>query len=373
MFDAPLGRHHVPRLAWDGRHYRLVTYGGAPWQLAYARLDLTQAGTTPSLTVALGPGVQPQVALSIGQGNDRLGAIFIDFDAETTRVNIPRPEAPPPGTPLPDPMPPPPPDHIDVHQPQTYFAIIDAEGHASPRVALGSTNAQHAAPGASVAWHARSQSWGAVWIEDGHVMFGTIDTDGRPGAAVDLSPQARATHDDAAIISTASGFAVPISIGGDLVLVETAARGGAIERRTTIATNVLEPEVAFDGRRFGVVMRTATELRLSFVEDGRATPPVTIVRAETGRTIGAPTITHDPEHEQFVVAWPSAGSGHDDRLCYARLGPAGTPTEGFPMRIDDQEIHQGHPSFAGMGPDLAVSYILGDPNETARIGFVRGL
>jgi len=73
------------------------------------------------------------------------------------------------------------------------------------------------------------------------------------------------------------------------------------------------------------------------------------------------------------VVWPDGTQGFDDRLCFARLDAHGAPVAGHPIRLDDEEIHQGYASIAGAGATLAVSYILGDPNGAVRVGLVRGL
>ena len=113
-------------------------------------------------------------------------------------------------------------------------------------------------------------------------------------------------------------------------------------------------------------------LRFVTLTGGKLGTPVTIATASGGPVLNTPVIQADGA--QWVIAYGQrvgGAVGFDDRIWVTRVDGAGNPAKGYPRRIDSEDVHQGYASIAGTGCDLAVSYILGDPNYDVRVGVVR--
>src|SRR5262249_15979267 len=106
------------------------------------------------------------------------------------------------------------------------------------------------------------------------------------------------------------------------------------------------------------------------VAGGKVGAAITIAKTVGGPNLNTPVLAVDGA--QYVVAWGEGkGAVFDDRVKIARVERTGKLVAGYPRRIDPEEGHQGYASLGGSGCDLAVSYILGDPNGEVRVGVVR--
>jgi hypothetical protein len=322
VFDPPPSRHHVPQLVWTGAGYATISYGGQPSELGMSVIDLAKPRH-----VALGSGFLAGAAAN----GTQIAVAFTD--------NAPRR--------------------------RSLFTVVDTAGSAVvPRIPLGDPDSNHAGF-TLVAWHPTLQEWGVVWSERNNLTrFARISAQGRLGATVDLKHLylSRAQR----LVTTASGYALAAqaSQGAQILEIE----GAAIARRIKFDDAAIDPVAAFDGVSFGLVYRTRDELVFVRFERGAEVARRVIAR---GTTLGTPSIAAG--QGGFIVAWSERkrSGAFDDRIQIAQLDAAGAPVAGYPRRLDPDEQHQGEPSFAGTGCNLAVSYLIGDPNGTPRHAIVR--
>lgn len=398
VFDPAGDRHSLPRLVSGPRGYALVGYGGPPSTLHLTTLDLVRR-TTRSRSV--GTGFLPAVA---SNGN-QLGIAFLDIGA-----NRPRPRARP--SPPHEGMNPDLEDQFIVidgrraHAPrsnrnQSFFTVIGRDGSTVvKRIPLGDQRVMHTSPGVGVAWNPTAKEWGVIWSEFNLLKFARVDMMGRVRderrLVVDgfINPHSK-------LVWTGARYAFVAATSAGHVVIEIDVKGTR-ELKLPISGTTLEPVLdAMGARRYGVVYRTTRpppaaavspappgrpppappqhmppppeihELWFVAITDGVVHKPRLVTTAASGAVFNSPVLATDGG--QLVVAWGErrAPSGFDDRLWFARLDAAGTVAAGYPVRLDDEELHQGDASITGTGCELAVSYILGDPNQAVRIGVVR--
>lgn len=338
VFDPPTKRHSMPQLTLDGKGYAIVGYDGPPFAMHLSTLDAT--GKPRSTKLGAG-GV-----MATATSGDRIGIVFVV--EERGRY-------------------------------QSYFMAVGRDGKvAVPRVALGDRTLPHSAPGPAVAWNPQAKEWAALWVEGHKLQLARLDETGKLLDTRELSARAVVAH-QSPLVWTGSRYAYVMAVRAGMILYEV---DGQTVRETAInAASAMEPVVAYGAGTYGIAFRSEHELAFVRVKDGRelgrtlvqsmpAPRPIgaiagTPVPKAPYRAIGSMTIAADGGG--FVLVWAEgAPARFDDRLMIERFDATGFPL-GAPRRLDGEEIHQGYASIAGTGCDLAVSYILGDPNAAVRV------
>ena len=394
VFDPPGDRHSLPQLTWNGARYQLVGYDGPPTNLTLTSFDFAKAAPQ---SITLGAGGVAQTATN---GNELAiayladGAIvprkmFEESNLEWVMV-----------------------DGRRVHSPstgryQSFFTVVDAAGKPVVKpFPLGDQRVMHTAPGVAVAWNPKASEWGVVWSEFNHLKFGRVT---KAGKLVQTTPVVIDGYIQASsrMQWTGTAFAFLASTPKGLMLYEAGAAGVRGTLVKLPQTTVLEPVLAHAGSTFAIAYRTTRtgppvkatsliasdkepkkvpmrppendivtpeihELWLVTVAGDTVSAPALIASVGRGQIISTPVIQADGA--QYVIAYPvrqTSKVGFDDRLMVARVDAAGKLAPRYPKRIDDEDVHQGYASIAGTGCELAVSYILGDPNSAVRIGVVR--
>lgn len=359
VFDPPGVRHSLPQLTWDGTGYTVIGYDGPPTSLHQTRFDF---GKRKPVFASLGMGGIPATATN---GSE----VAIAFIA-ATRV-------------------------------RSFLQIIDRNGKPVVRpLALGDQKVQHDAPGVQVAWNPQAKEWGVLWSESATLKFARVSTLGNPGGTFEVAKGAFISP-NGRMVWTGSGFAFAARTQTGLDVLEVGANG---VRATTLLSTLdfSEPAVAAIDGTLAVVYRTYQDapvrgggrpapppadlqngppahvvnpqlhkIELVTVKDGKASAPVTLKESVGLGLLSTPALAVDGN--QLVVVWPERQSKHgfDDRLVVARTDLAGTMAPGYPKRLDAEDVHQGYASLAGTGCDLAISYILGDPNGAVRVAVQR--
>jgi hypothetical protein len=336
-FDPPTERFSLPSLVSLGNgRYALYSYAGPPFEQLVATVDL--AGGVVS-HAPLGPGVGP-VAAPSGQGP--IGVVFVDQERD-------RPPY------------------------RAFFALHElGEGQLRP-TPLGNGDVQHTFPGIAIGWSAERRQWGVVWSELGRIWLARFDERGRPASRspILLAQQGALSH-AARLVAAGGRWAIVTTVGSAYVVVESGDDG--VVRETPIDTDDgAEPVIAWNGRRFGVLIREQwPPRRITFVAvaNGEVLGRTALAEVTTGM-IQTPVI--HPDGDGFVAVFSAGPGGFDDRLMVARIDADGRPAAGYPRRLDPQEeVHQGYAAIAGEGCELAVSYTLGDPNGNVRAAIVQG-
>lgn len=401
-FDPPGRRHSLPQLTFDGKSYQLVGYDGPPTNLVLTTFDFAKR-TGPylpkSTDVASGG-----VAATATSGT-QIAIAYLANGANVTRTSEDKVVKKGKNGEL---------EYLVIdgresfspreNRYQSFFLVVDAAGKPVVKpVPLGDQRVMHTAPGVQIAWSPRDKEWGVVWSEFNKLVFGRLSPTGKLLSSTPVTVDGF-VQSSSRMLWTGSAFAFLASTPKGLTLFEGSAAG---LRGTPIAieSGALEPVLGFSGTTFAIAYRTtrpgtraqlATDdkppsktnqpmrppqipvtpedhiLRFVTVTGGKLGTPVTVATASGGPILNTPVIQADGA--QWVIAWGQrigAAVGFDDRLFVTRVDGAGKAASGYPKRIDSEEVHQGYASIAGTGCDLAVSYILGDPNYDVRIGIVR--
>ncbi len=374
----------VPQLTWDGARYQLVGGGGKPLHLTLTTFGFAK---DPPASLAIGPGASAATATNgkqlaiayVGtgatvplEGLDKDGFIMIDG----RRTYAPRKD-----------------------RPQSYFLIVDGAGKPlAPPLALGDQRVMHISPGVAVAWNPRDKEWGVIWSEFNVLKLGRVSSAGKLLGITPLVVDGFIDH-ASRMVWSGSAYAILARANG-LVLYEIDAKG-VHATKLPIAADPIEPVIAWSGSAYAIAYRTSKpgvapappvrhngrnapmpppsrpsppdshELWFATVANGQVGAPVQIATASNGPFLETPVIAADGA--QLVIAFGrnQAGRGFDDRLEVVRVDAAGKLAAGYPKRLDPEDVHQGYASIAGTGCDLAISYILGDPNGAVRIGVAR--
>lgn len=406
VFDPPGERHSLPQLTYDGKSYQLVGYDGPPTNLVLSTFDLGK--TKPTSTIVGQGGVAATATngsqLAIAYLSD--GAIVArKSDDKVVRhgdleyVLI---------------------DGREAYSPrekrgQSFFMVVDRAGKPVVKpIPLGDQRVMHTAPGVQIAWNPRDKEWGVVWSEFNRLVFGRLDKDGKLLSTAPVVIDGF-VQSSSRMVWTGTAFAFLASTPKGLALFEATAAGvkptpiaieaGAIEpvlgttvdsyaiayritrpgprpampSKSKIATDQTPPKMSKEdfpskSQPFNQPPPTPDEylLRLVTVTGGKTGTPVTLATVSGGPLLETPVIQADGL--RWVIAWGQrvgAAVGFDDRLWVTRVDSAGKHAAGYPRRLDSEEVHQGYASIAGTGCDLAISYVLGDPNEAVRVGVVR--
>lgn len=373
VFDPPGRRHSLPQLTFDPKGHVLIGYDGPPIELQLSTIDL---GAQKTRSAKLGAG---GIAATASDGA-RIGIVFVANDpAQGAQIATDKRSE----KPLP----------TKTQRYQSYFTVVTRDGKTViPRIPLGDRSASHSAPGVAIAWNAEHKEWGVLWTEVFRVQFARLDAKGRVLATRELSTTG-GVNSHGRLLWTGARYAYVLPAKAGLSLFEFDDKQ---LRQTTIpAATVLEPVVAYANGVFGIAFRTARELAFVRVKDGKelGRSVVTSLPSVSSRgsnpqiardapsapptpprgvepTLGSISIAADGS--QFVLVWAQGRSAtFDDRLMTARFDATGAIAAGYPKRLDPEEIHQGYASIAGTGCELAVSYILGDPNHDVRVAVTR--
>jgi hypothetical protein len=271
---------------------------------------------------------------------------------------------------------------------QSYFTVVGRDGKVVvPKVALGDKTASHGAPGPAVVWNAQAKEWGVLWMEGFQLSFARLDAKGKLLGSRVLSKSGQVQH-LGHLLWTGSTYAYVIPSAAGVVLLEF---DDQKQRETILPTaSALEPVVAFANDTYGIAFRSARELAFARVKGGKELGRSVIAAVPMARPVGGgggqpvpapmgfqPTLGNmaiAADGGQFVLVWGEnrVAQGFNDRLMIARLDAAsGAAIAGFPHRLDQDDVHQDYASIAGTGCDLAVSYILGDPNGKVRVALVK--
>lgn len=388
VFDPPGSRHGLPQLSWNGTRYAIVGYDGPPTHLVHTTFDFAKEKPR-SLTI--GPGGVAATAAS----DTQLAIAYLGMGAIVPRDATAIADKDPDFL------------HIDgrrVHAPrkdryQSFFTVVDRSGATvvAP-IPLGDQRVMHSAPGVSVAWNPLDREWGVVWNEFNRIMFGRISS---AGVLVDKRKVVVDGHIHASSRMAWNGaaYAFLVEDPKGLAIYEGDA-GGIRATSIPLLDRMYEAVLATDNGNYAIAYRIATpgkqlappagggrggapspppdslrppddhELRVVTVMGGTVGKPVTIAKTTGGPTIETPVIAVDGK--QLVVVWGEGRSAvFDARLKVARVDSKGKLVAGYPKRLDPENVHQGSASIAGTGCDLAVAYILGDPNAEVRIGVTR--
>lgn len=397
VIDPPGRRHSLPQLAFDGKAYQLVGYDGPPTSLVLTTFDLAKPSPTPN-SVAIGAGgvaatatngTQLAIAyLADGAILPRASGDKIVRRGELEYVVI---------------------DGREVYSPtksryQSFFLVVDGAGKPVVKpLPLGDQRVMHTAPGVQIAWNPRDKEWGVVWSEFNKLVFGRLSPTGKllSSAPVVIDGFVQSSS---RMQWTGSAFAFLAGTQKGLTLFEATA-AGVKPTPVAIESGALEPVLGFSAGAYAIAYRItrpgtraraqiATDmapsksppmrppnevvppdeyvLRLATITNGTTATPVTLASVSGGPLLETPVIQADGA--QWVVVWgqrAGAAVGFDDRLFVTRVDGAGRHAAGYPHRIDAEDVHQGYASIAGTGCDLAVSYVLGDPNYDVRVGVVR--
>lgn len=397
VFDPPGDRHSLPQLTWDGARYQVVGYDGPPTHLTLTTFDF---GKTKPTSITVGAGGAAQTATNgkelaiayLGDGAIVSRKMFKASNLEWVMVDGRRVHSPSSG------------------RSQSFFMVVDGTGKPVVKpIPLGDQRVMHIAPGVAVAWNPTSSEWGVVWSEFNHLKFGRIT---KAGKLVQTTPVVIDGYVQASsrMLWTGTAFAFLARTPKGLMIYEAGAAGVRGIPVKLPQTTVLEPVLALSGSTFAIAYRSTRpgppvkatsliasdedpknqksapmrppendivtpdihELLFVTVTGDKVSPPALIASAIRGQIVNTPVIQADGA--QYVVAYAmrqTSTVGFDDRMVVARVDSAGKLAPGYPKRIDDEDVHQGYASITGTGCDLAVSYILGDPNYNVRVGVVR--
>jgi hypothetical protein len=398
VFDPPGDRHSLPQLTWDGARYQVVGYDGPPTNLMLTTFDFGKA-TPTSVTVGSGGVAQTatngkELAIAYtGDGAIVPREVFKENNLEWVMVDGRRAHSPSSG------------------RSQSFFMVVNGAGKPVIKpIALGDQRVMHSAPGVAVAWNPKASEWGVVWSEFNYLTFGRIT---KAGTLVQTTRVVidGFLHASSRMLWTGSAYAFLAQTPKGLMIYEAGAAGVRAIPIKLPQTTVLEPVLAVSGSTFAIAYRTTKpgppvkatsliasdkdpakdkkappsrpqyddivapeihELLFVTVTGGTVSAPALVATATRGQILNTPVIQSDGA--QYVIAWgvrQTSKVGFDDRLVVARVDAAGKIAAGYPKRIDPEDVHQGYASIAGTGCDLAVSYILGDPNYAVRVGVVR--
>ncbi len=397
VIDPPGKRHSLPQLTFDGKAYQLVGYDGPPTSLVLTSFDLGKR-TPKSVEIGAGGvaatatnGSQLAVAyLGSGAILPRSSDDKITRKGELEYLVL---------------------DGREVYAPtkeryQSFFVVVDAAGKQIVKpLPLGDQRVMHTAPGVQIAWNPRDKEWGVVWSEFNKLVFGRLSPTGKLLSSAPVVVDGF-VQSSSRMLWTGSAFAFLAASPKGLTLYEASA-AGVKPTPVAIESGALEPVLGFANNTFAIAyritkpgtraqlaidkkaapekkpvpMRPPNEvpipdeyiLRLATVAGGKTNAPVTLASVRGGALLETPVIAADGA--QWVVAWGqrvTSKVGFDDRLLVTRVDSAGKHAAGYPHRIDSEDVHQGYASIAGTGCDLAVSYVLGDPNYDVRVGVVLG-
>ncbi|MBA3465574.1 MAG: hypothetical protein H0T46_36925 [Deltaproteobacteria bacterium] len=397
VFDPPGDRHSLPQLTWDGARYQVVGYDGPPTNLIATTFDF---GKSAPAHVSVGAGGVAQTATSgkelaiayLGTAATAPRELIKESNLEWVMVDGRRAHSPSAG------------------RNQSFFTVVDAAGKPLVKpIPLGDQRVMHTAPGVAVAWNPKASEWGVVWSEFNHLKFGRIT---KAGKLVQTTPVAidGFIHASSRMLWTGTSFAFLASTPKGLMLYEAGAAGVRGTQVKLPQTTIIEPVLALSGSTFAIAYRTTRtgapvkvtsliasdkdpknqrsapmrppendivtpeihELLFVTMTGDKVSAPALVASATRGQILNTPVIQADGA--QYVIAYAvrqTSKVGFDNRMVVARVDPAGKLAAGYPKRIDDENVHQGYASIAGTGCDLAVSYILGDPNNAVRVGVVR--
>jgi len=257
-----------------------------------------------------------------------------------------------------------------------------------PRVALGDQTARHGAPGVAIAWNPQAKEWGVLWMEVFKLQFARLDEKGKVLGTLDVS-QVGTVNPQGRLLWTGQAYAYAMPTRYGLSLFELDDK--QVKETPIAVASAIEPVVAFANGTYGIAFRTERELAFVRVKNGKELGRSVLASVPgprygggggRGQPSGPPTqptpqarlgsISLASDGNGYAIVWAvSKGAGFDDRLMFARLDERGAFVTGAARRLDDEDKHQGYASIAGTGCDLAVTYIIGDPNGDVRIGFTR--